>query len=549
MRRFLRTTAGKGLLFFLVILTLFALTACVLGILFMAEKNVYFSSEEEILSELEMTPDPRLRQLVILGYNLRYDLYWIGALALLLAAACFVALMCVSGRRPDREDLVPGALHPVPIDLLAAIALFVSASALHLLSDQWWWGDAATVLAVLLWGLTTACMALGLCMSIACRIKDRSLFRNTVIWRCCKLCLQLLMLLWRGVKWFFRGLRGFFRFLGRGMGRLPLIWRSCLLIGGLCVLDLIMMGACWWEMDNYMAFWFLSRLVLVPAALYAALMLRRLQKGGAALAAGDLSYQVNTRRMFWDFKRHGEDLNSIALGMSRAVDERMKSERMKTELITNVSHDIKTPLTSIINYADLIGREECDNPVIREYAEVLSRQSDRLKRLIEDLVEASKASSGSLEVLLSPCEAAVFLTQIAGEYQQKLEDAGLELITRTPENPLRVLADGRRMLRVFDNLMNNICKYAQRGTRVYLTLEQQGEEAVITFRNVSREPLNVAAEELMERFVRGDASRSSEGNGLGLSIARSLTELQKGRFDIAVDGDLFKVTLRFPLLA
>ena len=233
--------------------------------------------------------------------------------------------------------------------------------------------------------------------------------------------------------------------------------------------------------------------------------------------------------------------------MSRAVDERMKSERMKTELITNVSHDIKTPLTSIINYADLISREKCDNEKIAEYAEVLSRQSDRLKRLIEDLVEASKAATGNLEVMLSLCDAGVFISQAVGEYEQKLNDAGLQTVVTQFDEAVYVMADGRRMLRVFDNLMNNICKYAQSGTRVYLSLEKIGNKAVITFKNTSRDPLNISADELMERFVRGDSSRNTEGNGLGLSIAKSLTELQGGTLTLSVDGDLFKVILSFPI--
>ena len=260
-------------------------------------------------------------------------------------------------------------------------------------------------------------------------------------------------------------------------------------------------------------------------------MLRKLQKGGKALASGDLGYQVDTKRMFWDFKRHGENLNSIGVGMTAAVEQRLKSERMKTELITNVSHDIKTPLTSIINYADLIEQEQCDNPTITEYAGVLHRQSDRLKRLIEDLVEASKASTGNLEVLLAPCEVGVMLTQTAGEYEQKLQEKDLVLFTSQPEQPIKIMADGRRLWRVFDNLMNNVCKYAQRSTRVYLTLEEKNGQAIISFKNISREPLNLSADELMERFVQGDTSRKSEGNGIGLSIAKSLTELQNGTME------------------
>ena len=178
-----------------------------------------------------------------------------------------------------------------------------------------------------------------------------------------------------------------------------------------------------------------------------------------------------------------------------------------------------------------------------------SRQSERLKRLIEDLVEASKASTGNLEVNLAPCQPGVLLTQAAGEYEQKLKDAGLDLVTRQPETAVTILADGRRLWRVFDNLMNNICKYAQRGTRVYLTLEERDGQAVISFKNTSRAPLDIPAEELLERFVRGDAARGGEGNGLGLSIARSLTELQKGTLELTVDGDLFKVVLRFSELS
>ena len=222
---------------------------------------------------------------------------------------------------------------------------------------------------------------------------------------------------------------------------------------------------------------------------------------------------------------------------------------MKTELITNVSHDIKTPLTSIINYASLISAEPSENEKITEYAKVLVRQSDRLKRLIEDLVEASKASTGNLEVHLAPCDASVFIEQASGEYEEKLEKAGLTLVTSKPEQEVRIMADGRRMWRVFDNLMNNICKYAQSGTRVYLMLELIDGQAVVSFKNISKDPLNISAEELMERFVRGDASRNTEGNGLGLSIARSMTELQGGRMTLSVDGDLFKAMLSFPILA
>jgi len=235
--------------------------------------------------------------------------------------------------------------------------------------------------------------------------------------------------------------------------------------------------------------------------------------------------------------------------MSSAVEERMKSERMKTELITNVSHDIKTPLTSIINYSDLIAKETDDPAKVREYTEVLTRQSVRLKKLIEDLIEASKASTGNLEVLLAPCESNVLLSQAAGEYEAKMKEHNLELVVSQPDHPVMIMADGRRLWRVFDNLLNNICKYAQEGTRVYLSLTETSSGAEISFKNTSRQQLNITADELKERFVRGDSSRNTEGNGLGLSIAQSLTELQKGTMELCVDGDLFKVTLKFPMIS
>lgn len=508
-------------------------------------KNIY--SYQVNISELQdvymgQVEVPYRRELIHIGYQLRYVFPVAAVGSALLLLICVIALMCVSGRRAGTEGLVPGPFNPVPSDLMAAGVAGVGILAIAWL-DSLWWDGLEMVIAVSICMLVVFALVLGLAMSIACRIKERTLFSNTV-------CVRLWKQLCKWTKIFFRGLKkgmkkgtkGFFRILGA----LPFIWKTCLAVAGITLLEFIVLAGCWYEPDNLMIFWVLEKLLLIPLVLYAALMLRRLQQAGRALAEGDLTYQVDTKHMLWDLKQHGENLNSIAGGMTIAVNERMKSERMKTELITNVSHDIKTPLTSIINYVDLIGKEESGNPKIAEYAEVLSRQSGRLKRLIEDLVEASKASTGNLEVELFPCDAGIFLTQTAGEYEQKLTDAGLSLVTKVSETPQIVMADGRRMQRVFDNLMNNICKYAQPGTRVYMTLQRTDGQAVITFRNTSKEELNIAPEELMERFVRGDKARNSEGNGLGLSIARSLTELQGGSFRLEIDGDLFKVILTFP---
>ena len=346
-----------------------------------------------------------------------------------------------------------------------------------------------------------------------------------------------------------RKLGTFFRTLGQLLLKLPVVWKTVLLVAVVCIYNFfaIVVGLSGDE-GWLVILLILEGIVLIPAVLYAALMLRKLYQSSRSLAAGDLSYQIDTKHLVWDFKKAAENLNSIGSGMTRAVEERMKSERMKTELITNVSHDIKTPLTSIINYSDLIEKEPCDNEKITEYAGVLHRQSERLKRLIDDLVEVSKAATGNLEVLLAPCELNVLLTQTAGEYMQRMEDAGLELITQMPEEEIRVMGDGRRMWRIFDNLANNACKYSMPGTRIYISMQRQNGMALIAFKNTSRLPLNISSDELMERFVRGDDARSTDGNGLGLSIAKSLTELQGGSLQLSIDGDFFKVELRFPLI-
>ena len=273
--------------------------------------------------------------------------------------------------------------------------------------------------------------------------------------------------------------------------------------------------------------------------------LNQLKLGGERVANGDYSHPIDTSRMHKHFKEHGDNINNVGHGISKAVEEQMKSERFKTELITNVSHDIKTPLTSIINYVDLIKKENVTDPTLQEYVEVLDRQSNRLKKLIEDLIEASKASTGALSVNMEPVDAAVILDQVVGEFREKLEARGLSIVVNAQQPPVMILADGRHLWRVMDNLMGNIAKYTQTDTRVYIDMKKEGGWVQMTFRNISREQLNISSQELMERFVRGDSSRNTEGHGLGLNIAQSLTKLMGGNLHIEIDGDLFKVKLFF----
>ena len=296
----------------------------------------------------------------------------------------------------------------------------------------------------------------------------------------------------------------------------------------------------------FMLMYFCLQLVLLLFLSWWAYGYHRLRQGTKTIARGDLEYQIDTKRMPYDLRLQAEDLNNISVGLSGAVEEKMKSERFKAELITNVSHDLKTPLTSIINYVNLLKSTEQSDPKAVEYIEVLDRKSQRLKKLTEDLVEASKASTGVLSVCREKIGMSQLIDQALAEWEEKLGDRRLTLVTNLPEGETWVYADGRHLWRVIDNLLSNCAKYAMEGTRVYLDLERGKGQVVLAVKNISREPLNVPAERLMERFVRGEESRSTEGSGLGLSIARSLTELQGGSFGLAVDGDLFKAMVTLP---
>ena len=272
----------------------------------------------------------------------------------------------------------------------------------------------------------------------------------------------------------------------------------------------------------------------------------RVRKGTEVIAAGNLNHQIETDRLPGDLKRHAEALNNISGGLTQAVNEQMKSERFKAELITNVSHDLKTPLTSIINYVNLLKTTEQTDPTARQYIDVLDRKSQRLKKLTEDLVEASKASTGALSVNREKIGMVQLLDQALGEYEEKLEGKHLAVVRTVPEGECYVYADGRHLWRVIDNLLSNCAKYALEGTRVYIEIFRGKGSVSLSVKNISRDPLNVPPERLMERFVRGEESRTTEGSGLGLSIAKSLTELQGGTFELVVDGDLFKAIVTLP---
>ncbi len=470
-------------------------------------------------------------------YEKRYLVIVCVAVCALICGSCFFFLMCAAGHKNGVEGIVPGLLTGLPFELL--VLCFAGGIVLgRRLIDTLMYRDIFVPVTVT-GGILLAMWLVIFFQDFAVRVKQGHVFRRTLI---------------------FMGIREIKKGLMWAAGSLP---AAAVAIGAALFCSALETGAAvaiikrsifsdplnpWVDYMVLGLIWGLDRILLLGAAAYAAVNFDKLLRASRRLAEGQDDCRVDTKGMLGDFKAYGESLNSLGEGIGRAVAERVKSERLKTELITNVSHDIKTPLTSIINYAGLISKEKSGNERIEEYSEVLLRQSTRLQKLLEDLMEASKAATGNVEVNLEPCEVGVLLIQAAGEYQKRMEERELELIVRHPEEPVMIMADGRHLWRVFDNLLNNICKYSQERSRVYLNVEAGDAGVSVIFRNMSKYALDTAPEELKERFVRGDKSRHMEGNGLGLSIAESLTRLQGGRMEIVTDGDLFKVILRFEIL-
>ncbi len=447
--------------------------------------------------------------------------YLLIVLAVLLLAVClflFIFLLCAMGHKEGVDGIYQCWLNRIPLDLFLALPALLLLAWASFLGDIWyidfWY--------YILLAFGTAALALTLILSVAGRAKAPGFFKNTIVYMV-------------------------FAWIFRGLGRIPMIWRTVLVWGTLCLADLFFTFMPGVNEERHAVLWLLSRGVLTVVILYIASSLKLLQKEGQAIADGQTDYKGKPiPRWLPALKKHEENLQSIQSGIQKAVDEQTRAERMKTELITNVSHDIKTPLTSIVNYVDLLEKEDIQPEKAKEYVDVLHRQSARLKKLTEDLVEASKASSGCLPVHLARTDVNVLLSQLAGDYLEKLEAAQLEPVFHPAPSQPKIQADGQLLSRVLGNLFSNICKYAMPGTRVYFESSANAGIVTITFKNISKYELNIPAEELMARFVRGDRSRHTEGSGLGLSIAQSLTELQGGSFRLEIDGDLFKAIVSFP---
>ena len=442
---------------------------------------------------------------------------------------CLIFLFCAAGHRTGAEGLVPNWQDRIPLELYFigdAVLLYITlvmadsiVSSGGSIYDGEFLGRMGGVFLCVLMGWVILLAAV---MTIATRLKLGKWWRNS-------LCYLLLRFLFSCFRKICGAVRQFFQIL-------PVAWRAVVLVGGILAAQTFLTLAMFISNYNNGLFLLMTLALDILVITGTACLCRQLQQirdMGAALAAGNLETKIDTRKM---------TLDAIGTGMTKAVEQRMKSERLKTELITNVSHDIKTPLTSIVNYVDLLGKEELPEKAT-EYLAVLDRQSKRLKKLTEDLVEASKASTGNVAVRLTPILVNEIVHQAIGDYDERLTAGKLEVVVSTYEGNLNALADGRLLWRVLDNLLSNVCKYALAGTRVYIDLISRNDRVVVSMKNISRDPLNVNADELMERFVRGDSSRHTEGSGLGLNIAKSLIELMGGTFSLSVDGDLFKAEL------
>ena len=550
-----------------------------------------------LMPDTHFLEDGWLWEIVEFGYANRFNVIWVLGAALLLFAVFYVYLCCAAGKKPKREEVRPGGLNCLPLDLYGAVTAGAVVAAAILCYDLLSWtleyfepkwllilGICAGVYIVCLLsvGFLFACAAqfkmrkfywfkhsvvgfvLILCWKLVktifgwlvkavkwlCgkrpRMRKGIVFVKTVVIALWKFVVDTIQWIWKiaihSIKWALslikKILRKGWHILSRFAQLLPLTWQWLLV--GFVMIFVLLLGLD----SHYMGALLFSFCVCLGLVVYGAHCFGILLEATKRMSKGELNTKVEDKLLLGGFKEYATDLNALADVAVEAAHKQMKSERMKAELVTNVSHDIKTPLTSIINYVDLLQKAESQEQA-EEYLEVLSRQSQRLKKLIEDLMEMSKASTGNMNVDLNRLDAVEAINQALGEFSEKLEQAGLIPVFNAPAEPVMMTADGRLTWRVLSNLLSNAVKYAMPGTRLYIDLAKINDQVMISLKNISADQLNVNSEELMERFVRGDSSRNTEGSGLGLNIAKSLMELQKGQLQLLVDGDLFKVTLFF----
>ncbi|NLW69754.1 MAG: HAMP domain-containing histidine kinase [Eubacteriaceae bacterium] len=525
--------SSSGYKLIITILTVLVSTAamvCIFGVIVMYDFNGYTG---------EIIIDPSRGELFnafIEGiYKVKYLIIVFGAAGLALSFLGMYLLACAAGKKPGEGEITDNFSTKLPAEIyftaMGFIIFYAAAGGIALLfEDIPVYADG--IIGILLL-LTAQVLFIAAFMNLAHRLKINGWWKNSLTYyalsflsKCAKKLVEAAI---------------------RISEMLPITWKTALAVIGVLTAQMILSLMA--SSGNSPGIILIALAMDVFVLLYCCRMaesFRHLRLTAGKIAAGNMGAKVELKDLKGEMKVMGEALNYLGVGLNNALEQKMKSEHLRTELITNVSHDIKTPLTSIINYTDLLQKEGLTGRAA-EYTEVLVRQSNRLKKLIDDLIEASKASTGNISVSLEVTNINELINQATAEYSEKLEASGLKYVVNCSEENLPVLTDGRLMWRVFDNLLSNACKYSQPNTRLYIDAVPSAKTITVSFKNVSREELNIPADELMERFVRADSSRTDGGSGLGLNIAKSLCELMGCGFRIEIDGDLFKAVVEIPV--
>ncbi len=459
--------------------------------------------------------------------------------ASIVLVVIFIYLIISIGHTKNKEEIDLNDLDKIPIEIILFLTILIitiivcmASEGLYYVTDQYY----AFALNVVLTGYFISYILCAITsVTIIKRIKAKTLIKDSITGKVCAWC-------YRFIKRILSKISKTYAEISYSIDRTA---KLLLYILGFGIGSILMIIA-------FSGFGFFIDLCVFAYCLYKFIQkmncYHKIEEHLKGMYEGDNRKKLIPSEFTPEFQDIIKYINDISSGFENAIEEGIKSERLKTELITNVSHDIKTPLTSIINYVDLIKKEEPENEKIKEYVDILDSKSQRLKKLTEDLVEASKASSGNVKLNLEKINTVELIKQSIGEFEDKFSAKNLEIITSMSSEEIFIKADSRCMYRVIENLFGNISKYALDGSRVYVDIGKVDSKVRITIKNISKERLNISADELMQRFVRGDKSRTTEGSGLGISISKSLTELQKGKFDLQVDGDLFKVELEFNII-
>lgn len=507
------------------------------------DKDVTKTVTVRVLVRDEFTADDTFRlthNIIEIANVLKYPIIVFMLIALVAAMGVLAELMMSLEYHPDRMRFIDR----IPFDIFTittVVMIGFDVSMIVLMSadktkedDIVLWNAVCAILAFLVF-----CIMLVYFLSLAVRIKQGHIYRNTLVY---KLIERV------------RKRNG--KEMTDGKLKMPYVGKLIITVGFVSVLDLVLI------IFNYVRYitrgtaYKFSVFVLIQVAMVfvvgtlffcIAINFNRLRDSGNRLAKGDYGENLDSRVMFGDFKAINDNFITIKDDMIKALEEKNKNEKMRSELIANISHDIKSPLTSIINYTDIIRSGKCSDEELNDYYQIINRQSKRLTDLLQNLIDVSQITTGSVEFDMDKLNYNIFISQLADAFSVAMDEKKLDLDLRMPQDDVYIVADGMKLWRAFENLFSNVCKYAMPGTRVYLSVDVTDGRVKTELKNISEKKINSTPQELLERFKRDDASRHTDGNGLGLSIVKSLTELQGGEFEISVDGDLFKAIIIFDI--